>query len=289
MVMLSGYLYSKRKNQENSFNFSYIIRRFKRLVIPVWIFLSILFLAIFIYQPQMVTPKLVITSFGLYSGIGYVWIIRVYLIIALFGEGLSSLINKRLSIYLFIYLVYEILCKIKISNLKINSIFENLILVSVGYLLLFCYGVIFESLKIKKIKIISVLCLGAICFEYFMNRGLDLQYYKYPPRGVYFYYAIFMFNIIFNLKKYLSDEKLERIKIVGFIGKSTMWIYLWHIPFVLLIALLDKKGVKLNFMVSYIIVFGRALLVTVAQSKLVNFVFVKETQRNKYIKEILLG
>ena len=259
------------------------------MVIPVWIFLSILFLAIFIYQPQMVTPKLVITSFGLYSGIGYVWIIRVYLIIALFGEGLSSLINKRLSIYLFIYLVYEILCKIKISNLKINSIFENLILVSVGYLLLFCYGVIFESLKIKKIKIISVLCLGAICFEYFMNRGLDLQYYKYPPRGVYFYYAIFMFNIIFNLKKYLSDEKLERIKIVGFIGKSTMWIYLWHIPFVLLIALLDKKGVKLNFMVSYIIVFGRALLVTVAQSKLVNFVFVKETQRNKYIKEILLG
>ncbi|MDX8334914.1 acyltransferase family protein [Candidatus Cetobacterium colombiensis] len=104
MVILSGYLYSKKNNQNNKFSLSYVVKRFKRLVFPVWLFLSILFVGIFFYQPQMITLKLLITSFGLYSGIGYVWIIRVYLIIALFGEALSKLINKRLSIYLFIYL-----------------------------------------------------------------------------------------------------------------------------------------------------------------------------------------
>lgn len=289
MVIVSGYLYSMKNKKNTQFNLEYIIKRFKRLVIPVWIFLTVLFLIIFIYQPQMITSKLLITSFGLYSGIGYVWIIRVYLIIALFGEGLSRVVNKNLSIYLFIYLLYEILCRVKIPNLKISSVFENLVLVSVGYLLLFCYGTIFESLKIKKIKIVSIICLGTLCFEFLINKGLNLQYYKYPPRGVYFYYAILMFNIIFYLKEYLSKEKLEEIKIIGFVGKSTMWIYLWHIPFVLFIALLNKKGIKINYLGNYIIVFGGALIITALQNKFVDLIFVKENPKNKNIREVLLG
>ncbi|MEG2251361.1 MAG: acyltransferase family protein [Bacilli bacterium] len=116
MVVLSGYLYSMKSKKSNQLNLQYIIKRFKRLVIPVWIFLTILFLGILVYQPRILTLKLLITSFGLYSGIGYVWIIRVYLIIALFGESVSNFINKKIFIYLFIYLFYEILCKIEVKN-----------------------------------------------------------------------------------------------------------------------------------------------------------------------------
>lgn len=289
MVILSGYLYSMKKNQNNKFDFSYIFKRFKRLVVPVWIFLSILFVGIFCYQPQAINFKLLLTSFSLYSGIGYVWIVRVYLVIALFGEGLSRIMNKNIWIFFMFYLIYEFLCKIKINNYLINNIFENLFLISFGYLLFFCYGVFFKNLNSKIIIIISIICLGSLVFKFLINDGLNLQDYKYPPRGYYFYYAILMFNVIFYLKNYLCEKKLEKIKIVSFIGKSTMWIYLWHIPFVLLIALLNKKGIKMNYLINYIIIFGGALFITLLQNKLVNLIFIKENKRNRNIKDILLG
>lgn len=108
MVILSGYLYSIKNKQKNKFNLSYFLKRFRRLVIPVWIFLSILFIGIFLINPKMITLKLLLTSFTLYTGIGYVWIIRVYLIIALFGEILIKIINKNIIILFISYLIYEL-------------------------------------------------------------------------------------------------------------------------------------------------------------------------------------
>lgn len=289
MVILSGYLYSIKNKQKNKFNLSYFLKRFRRLVIPVWIFLSILFIGIFLINPKMITLKLLLTSFTLYTGIGYVWIIRVYLIIALFGEILIKIINKNIIILFISYLIYELLCKIKIDNQFINDIYKNLFLIGFGYLLFFSYGVFFKSLKLNIKIILSSICLGSLIFKILTNGEMDLQYFKYPPRSYYFYYAILMFNFIFYLKEFLSEKKLEKIKIISFIGKSTMWIYLWHIPFVLLTVLLDKKGIKMNYLMNYIFIYGGALIITLIQNKLVISIFTKENKTNKVIKEILLG
>ncbi|VED48541.1 Acyltransferase family [Raoultella terrigena] len=85
MIFVSGmaYYYSGKSNIKL---WQYSLSRFKRLVFPVWIFLVFFFLSIFIFEPvgfvDLFTLKTIISTF-LLGGFGYVWIIKVFLIIAI--------------------------------------------------------------------------------------------------------------------------------------------------------------------------------------------------------------
>ena len=84
MVFISG-LTCYKKNV--SFSWNYLQHRFARLVFPVWIFLSIYFTPIILLKFIGIDLGLkfqhVWGSYLLLNGIGYVWIIRVFLLIAL--------------------------------------------------------------------------------------------------------------------------------------------------------------------------------------------------------------
>ena len=79
----------------------YIKKRFKRLIIPAWIMLSILFSLTFVAciimnRIQLYSiGKIVKSFFFLNEGIGFIWIVRIYFLIALFTPLIIG-INKKI-------------------------------------------------------------------------------------------------------------------------------------------------------------------------------------------------
>lgn len=86
MVFLSGLLavlsYQKERN-----DMQYIIKRIKRLLVPTYIFLTVYFLCDYfvgrLFSMPLYNFHTVWTSYLLLDGIGYVWVIGVYLLCAI--------------------------------------------------------------------------------------------------------------------------------------------------------------------------------------------------------------
>ncbi|HFU3970357.1 TPA: acyltransferase family protein, partial [Streptococcus suis] len=86
----------------------YILKRFKRLVIPTWIFLTIFFILSFLMGVYF-NLKVIISSFALHGGIGYVWVIKIYLLVAIILPLVKPLLLKKEKILYIISLLSLIL------------------------------------------------------------------------------------------------------------------------------------------------------------------------------------
>lgn len=79
MVLISGIVFSLSYRATQNYP-EYLWKRVKRLVLPVWIFLSLFFVFLFVFKNN--DPRLnietVLNSYLFINGIGYVWIIRVF-------------------------------------------------------------------------------------------------------------------------------------------------------------------------------------------------------------------
>lgn len=97
MCILSGVLAVGSYDKEKSI-VRYIIKRINRLVIPTWIFLTVYFFVYFfavkVFNGDFYPIKAVIGSYLLTDGIGYVWIIRVYLICAIITPFIMKALSK---------------------------------------------------------------------------------------------------------------------------------------------------------------------------------------------------
>lgn len=113
MVFVSGAsfsLSSKMNFFEKREYFSYVVKRFKRLILPAWTFVTMFFcFFIFVFQINRqeipFTWKVVVTSYSLISGIGYVWIIRVLFCISILNPWLSVLNEKFLNLSKFLCMI----------------------------------------------------------------------------------------------------------------------------------------------------------------------------------------
>lgn len=78
MVIVAGLSFQRSFKAESYW--SYLWGRIKRLVLPVWIFLSFYFFLEFLvgFPGTLPEGKVVLSSYLLLNGIGYVWIIRVF-------------------------------------------------------------------------------------------------------------------------------------------------------------------------------------------------------------------
>lgn len=119
-------------------------------------------------------------------GVGYVWIVLIYLYCAISVPFLHKIKNKK---WLFvacaiIYIVYEIayFCGIGTENKFIMSTIYYMI----PYAILTAIGLNFESLK-KRTKIIicvlSFISFLTLAIYFFIKTGdlVSVSHYKYPP------------------------------------------------------------------------------------------------------------
>ena len=105
MVILSGFVFAlTKKTDETEFKLNtYIKNRFIRLVVPVWVFLSFFFPLVFISAQILNIPfpfdgPKILSTYLLWEGIGFVWIIRIFLMMSLFGP----LFIKKIDIFIYL-------------------------------------------------------------------------------------------------------------------------------------------------------------------------------------------
>ena len=237
MVLVSAILaqlsYEKHVNNHIA-PYRYYIQRFKRLVIPTWLFLILYFAKCIILSRSFQDISIYINSFLLTRyGIGYVWIILIYLYSALSIPLIYRIKKYKYGfIYAFLaYFLYELLYyyKLGINNPYIESTIYYIIpYVAITYIGYSYYS--FGKKQLYSIMVISLCSVFALGFYYFNKFGKvqDFGIAKYPPRLYYISYGVLISFMMLELLRNYSF-KIYKCKLVRFISSHSLWIYLWHI------------------------------------------------------------
>lgn len=279
MVLVSGAVYGLSSGMRRNY-FSYVGGRVMRVLAPTWIFLTIFFL----FFPF--SKETIIRTYTLLDGIGYVWIIRVFILVALIMPlfiGLYTRITNKqiyLLLLLLLYAGYECLYLLSSSVplLKSIPIIHFILQDIIFYLLPFgCIaglGLYMTKASRKSLAYLlagfSVLFVGLL-FVYDPNHLLSTQAYKYPPRIYYLSYALAVSFALYFMSRTAWFEKIFSTKIMAFLASSTLWIYLWHIFFLFQWKAL-QASLNLsfgNFGAEYLFVIICAVLVTYLQKNLI--------------------
>jgi fucose 4-O-acetylase-like acetyltransferase len=272
MVLISVWLSLKTINDERFSYRKYIIKRIERLVKPTWIFLTIYFI-INLFFGQLFTLREIIGSYLLVDGIGYVWIIRIYIFIAI----ITPLINyffKKSKILLFIVITTQILIYYFMINYslylsdKIQLILNVTVLDFIGYSFIVYIAIFINKVTDLKKGLVAII-FGLIYITLaFHNNFLSTQLFKYPLRLYYLAYAIFVGILLYLLFKHLNTVKNEK-KYIIFTSKNSMWIYLWHIMYINVVNNLFNE-VKYGFLMRLLILLVLSIITVYFQNFILN-------------------
>lgn len=223
---------------------SFIKKRLSRLIFPAWIFLAFFFGFFFLAtritgDANPFTLRSIAATFTFYGGIGFVWIFKVYIILALITPAALKLSHRITSLrlyYLFLataYLLYEILLRIgqPLVPDALAVFFRVVVFTIPPYALLYLYGLRLGELSSRSIGIISMLFLLTFLFlalRLMQETGhfVPTEEYKRPPRLYYLSYAMVWTNSIYLLCRHVVAHRVHWIE---WISTHSLWIYLWHI------------------------------------------------------------
>jgi fucose 4-O-acetylase-like acetyltransferase len=275
MVIVSGAAFGLSNARSRGCR-SYIIKRAKRLLLPVWKFLTMYFGAVFLLAARGILQPLnvstVVHSYLLTGGIGYVWIFRVFLLVALAAPLLGRLSRQMTSdicyflILLSAYIGYELSLSMAVGHVLpgIRRILDLSLFHLWPYALVLALGIRLAALSRRAVAwigigsgILFVILLGEHWFS--SGRFIGTQAFKYPPTAYYLSYAVFVCCFAWLLFGYIpaatADSRCGHL--VTFASTNSDLIYLWHIPLV--------QVVKLPFYLAFPLVTLCAIVLTMLQ------------------------
>ena len=304
MVLVSGISFFKYSSQSYSAYTTYLTSRFLRIVIPAWIFLIIYNAAVFFYLHRLPSFKDVLLQITLTGGtdIG-VWIIRIFFTMAVIAPLVYRLnLNmKNDAVFTILavcsWIVYELSVQKAKAFLPNNTyvLFQVIIFYTYSYGLVLMYGMRLSSMSANQIKthiVIFALLFAvlAIWNLYSYSKILPTQQFKYPPLLYYMSYAIFASLTVFYLTVYTNVFNLVKGNaLVQYIGKSTMWIYLWHWLCLKLYRVLNLDLFPIG---KYFFVFSLAALIAYIQFQSILWLQKRldlDSKRFRYISRIFIG
>lgn len=294
MVFISGMAYYCAGKSDISI-FPYVISRFQRLVFPVWAFLVLFFSIIFVFKISIfynfLNLKTILTSFLLLNGIGYVWIIRVFLIIAILSPFFVSIVKGKSGMYatlisLLIICLSSALSFVGINNEVVSHLLKDIIIPTFTYGAIFMLG--YKCLSMKRTEktltfiFFSVLFISMAAYTY-LSKGIILgpQDFKYPPTLYFASYSIAMTYVTMGLLTLFLKNKSDLPYFLNFISSNTIWIYLWHIP---IVECFKITHIIDNFAIKYLITLALSISITYLQTSLI-----KKTTKRKLIRNIFTG
>jgi len=284
-------------------------KRMARLVLPAWIFLSFFFVFFyfafeFLGKEYPFSLNKILSSYAFLGGIGYVWVFKIYIILALITPIAINL-NRRVksNSYYFLalilsYISYEIAVNVTTPLLHgiTGKIFNQIFFIIIPYSILYFYGFRLAQLKAGNIMITAIISLIIFCalmvLKYIdLGEFVPTENYKYPPTLYYFSYAFFAINVIYLLVSRISISSPIIKQVIIWLSSNSLWIYLWHIMADRLwLYLLPSPTGEFIFFIEktvFLLVFG--CVCTAIQNKLV----VKLSKRNllwrKHISPLLSG
>ena len=225
----------------------FLKKRLLKLTVPAWLFLSFFFGVVLVYahvigKPFPFSARQVITSYALDSGIGYMWIFKVYLIVALLTPPLlqfKASVTHKLTYFGILaaaYVLYEVLnvfVQANVSSSAVLAFIDDSLIVVLPYSILFAYGLELPEMSDRQVLIsaaVSLAVFAALVALKFSQAGhlVSTQAFKYPPTLYYLSYAFGCLNLLYLLAKSALVKRLPAGPI-AWLSSNLLWIYLWHI------------------------------------------------------------
>lgn len=232
LVFISGMTLSY-SNEESLIK--YLTKRIKRLVIPTYITITVIFLIAYmacnlLNRTQLFDINTILESYIFFEGIGYIWIVKVYLLIAIMSPIICKIVNNIENDFIFILIIIGLSSIYYWMYNELNNIIVNYyIFYMISYSIVAMIGLRCRKKAnfVKKIGIFSILIFSIIQIVIiFNNGGFTPTEYKYPPQIYYLSYGISISCILYIL---FTNLNLKVNKYIVWISKNSFNIYLAHI------------------------------------------------------------
>ncbi|WP_116125071.1 acyltransferase family protein [Lewinella sp. IMCC34183] len=248
MVLISGASFQLSHRPGEPYG-HYLFKRFRRLVLPVWVFCTLYFLTFLLYNPNhaILQPNTVLESYLLMQGFGYVWVVRVFLLVAMVAPLLRR-INLRLpsnaglfgflAVGLALYQGLRWLAPEQYLGSVGTAFLDSYLYYVIPYGLVFLLGMRLIQLSpamVRRMGRFFLLTFLVLAVWYSVPRGefLPTQVSKYPAGFYYLSYALLVSMFLWLRSDQLWNALPGFIRqYVLFTSKNSIWIYLWHIPLI---------------------------------------------------------
>ncbi len=264
---LSFFLFSRPENY-----LSYFRGRIVRLVFPAWGYIFMLTAAqltaarVTGEAPLFSLRDMLIAMFT-FTGPDYLWVIRVFLYIALLNPLFGKIMPCRKTAAAVTaggFCLYYLLCAL-LKNVAYPGCFylEITVLHFAGYGLTALAGMYVYFLKKAEYLLASAgvfAVIFALCC--YFNCSLQIQNYKYPPQMMYISYGLMWCSVIFYLIRRESLWGKYRSAAIVWFSKNSLWIYFYH---ALLLTLMKgysfgQRYLSLNWAVKYLLIVAASVL-----------------------------
>ena len=296
MVFTSGLAFSG-KNVGSYLPF--IGKRTLRLIVPVYIFVAAYILLNPIlsgwglvenYSAEKIAGTFMLR---LNPSIGYVWIIRVFLIVMLVTPLLIKMDKALKNDWVCLGAIAAVLAAQHLlvgwlKPMKPGWFIQDWVLYICGYSAVFMWGLRARKASPAASCVALLMLAAVLCFcgyGMYEEHGtlMKLQATKYPPQLYFLVWGMFISGILWFTRKWWTKVMYNRF--FTFIGQNTIWIYLWHIPFVNIVV----KGPfdAWHPLWKYIFVYVAALCIYALQYKIVGMV--RKRWPNNVITKYFVG
>ena len=250
LVVIAGISFAKSGRNRNDFDYKrYFIGRIKRLCVPTWITLAIIFglaaiLCLAVHREYLYSVKQMIESIlfigGINGGIGNVWIVRIYMLMA-FMTPIFIIIDRKIendwhliSLFIGMLNINEIIVKgLYVEGTFWGAFIENIVSSVLCYSVGFLMGI-----RIAEEKNLSCLRKGVFAFVplllivqiILIKNGIGFvpNSYKYPPQLYYSLYGIVGSLLLYMICSRINVQRCGLRKAIVWLSQKSFDIYLAH-------------------------------------------------------------
>lgn len=270
--------------------FQYIKGRIKRLLFPTWQY--IILMGIVFYVISLITGtktpfplKTILIGLVTFHGIGYLWVIRVFL----YNAFLNPLIKRCekvswggvICIIIGSYAIYELVKYMVMSKgtPMIQTAAEATILDFMAYgIIAVCSFLLYHFTDKKLLTSIGALAAGVISLSLY-NHAFDPNGVKYPPGLLYICWGLFVVALSYFILRKVKITKLPGI--IKFISANSLWIYFWHA----MLLVFERNYYSINnWAVNWFVVVLFSLGMCYLQNKINDFIKSRIAKTNQVTK-----
>jgi len=310
LVFVSGILFGMHQLHRPFELREYLVHRATRIILPVWLFMVMYFLLVAGWsqisgQKYPYSAQTILLEFVLISHVIGTWIFRVFLIVAMLSPLLLVMhkslmtIKRFVLVLLSVFVIYQIVAFAlhEYSAMLWYKVFENSILEAFPYFLLFGFGmIVLECDKNQRLKILTAAGVTFIALAITLmmtGQSIFLQDYKYPPSAFYMLYGVILSLVFFELSAFVRLDGHIFSASFKFMGRGSLWIYLWHWWYLYLLAELTVYfrpdfTIQSRWFLIYIGILSLSALTFYGQQRMANSIRSNPLIKNNLIARFVL-
>ena len=203
----------------------YIKKRFKRLLVPYYIFVAIYFFCRYFLFTHKLEPKYILSSIYFAWG-DSAWLVLLFLYLSILSPLLFSL-KKKHTLFFYLYGVVCIVSTIYFSRNNFND-YRIIMWLPWSIFLFFCYY--FIKLKDNKKSVFFLFITSGILFIFlsvfgFYRNDYSLYDNKYPPDIYYLSFGLVLTSFLYLISSKGFFKKMRTENILAFFSRNSYTLF----------------------------------------------------------------